>query len=704
MSSLYGIAPHGASEPGMRAPGSWWSSLVPPEDLLPLSASSHPGALGDEPASPTARKGPGGPVQTVLLVEDSPGDAALVRGMLEEAGAERYEVETVTRLSAAKDRLLWGGVVVVLLDLGLPDSDGIATVAELCAFAQEVPVVVLTGREDQALGVEALRQGAEDYLVKGRVHGPALRRVIRYACERKQAGEVAARLAALVESSDDAIMGWSLSGTVVDWNPAAERLLGYSAAAARGQSIDLLAAPGRHYEIHALFDLARRGERVDRMEMTCRRKDGNEVDVILSISAIRNRLGRVVGISTSARDITERRKAEESLRQTQKMESIGILAGGIAHDFNNLLGMILGDNSLALAKLPPESPARPNLERALTAVQRAADLTRQLLAYSGRGRFNVQLVNLNDLIRENAHMFEVALPKNVRLECDLKDGVPPIEADVGQIQQVIMNLIINGAEAIGGEPGTVHVATGLRDVGDDSRHVWASTGTPLPAGRYVGLTIEDDGRGMDRETLSRIFEPFFTTKTTGRGLGLAAALGIVRGHKGGLAVRSEPGRGTSFELVFPVSQGVVRPRASSPSGGGALVGTVLVIDDEEQLRDVAADILSSEGLRVICAADGASGLARYQERMAEIDLVILDLTMRGLGGEETFGLLRAINPSVPILVTSGYDEAEVGGRFPGGHITAFVQKPYTVSSLMEAVRRSLEGEHAEGKEADKAGL
>jgi len=175
----------------------------------------------------------------------------------------------------------------------------------------------------------------------------------------------------------------------------------------------------------------------------------------------------------------------------------------------------------------------------------------------------------------------------------------------------------------------------------------------------------------------------------------------VRGHKGGLAVRSEPGRGTSFELVFPVSQRVVRPRASSPSNEGALVGTVLVIDDEEQLRDVAADMLSSEGLRVICAGDGASGLARYQEMRAEIDLVILDLTMHGLGGEETFGLLRAVNPSVPIVVTSGYDEAEVGGRFPSGNFTAFIQKPYTMASLMAAVRRTLGGEHIEDAKADK---
>ena len=628
-------------------------------------------------------------MQTVLLVEDDADDARIVRQMLMHDGAGRYEVETVTRLSAAKDRLLWGGVAVVLLDLGLPDSKGIDSVASLCTLAQEIPVVVLTGNEDEALGIESLRQGAEDYLVKGRVPGPVLLRIIRYACERKQAGQVAARLAAIVESSEDAIIGWNLSGQVVDWNAAAERLFGCAAAAARGRSIDLLAAPGRHFELSALFDLARRGERVERTEMSCRRHDGSLIDVLFSISSIRNRLGKVVGISTSARDISERKKAEENLRQTQKMESIGILAGGIAHDFNNLLGVILGDSSLALAKLPPDSTARPHIERSLTAVERAADLTRQLLAYSGRGRFDVQPLSLNDLIRENAHMFEVAVPKNVRVECNLADGLPPIEADVGQIQQVIMNLIINGAEAIGKEPGVVRLSTALREVDGNDRLRLARPGSPLPAGRYVELKVEDTGPGMDRNILSRIFEPFFTTKTTGRGLGLAATLGIVRGHKGGLTVQSQPGQGTCFDLVFPASARAPLPRPSGRPESEPLTATVLVIDDEEQLRLVTTDILANDGLRVLSAHNGRAGIVLYHENKGQIDLVILDLSMPGLDGEETFHLLRTMNPALPILLMSGYDEGEVAQRFVGNDLTAFVHKPFTPAALLQAVRTSL---------------
>jgi two-component system, cell cycle sensor histidine kinase and response regulator CckA len=268
----------------------------------------------------------------------------------------------------------------------------------------------------------------------------------------------------------------------------------------------------------------------------------------------RDASGTIIGIIGICRDITEHKQSEEAMRRTQKLESLGLLAGGVAHDFNNLLVAILGQTSLGLSRLPADSPSRANLEKAVRAAERAADLTRQMLAYSGRGHFQVTTVDLNALILDNLHLFEVAVPKNVRLRSELEPTLPWIDADVGQIQQVVMNLITNAAEAIGESPGTVKVTTGIRAVGSRDEALWRHTGEPLSPGTYVTLEVQDDGQGMSPAVRERIFDPFFTTKFTGRGLGLAAVLGIVRGHKGGLQVDSEVGMGTLFRLVFPRSQ------------------------------------------------------------------------------------------------------------------------------------------------------
>ncbi len=334
----------------------------------------------------------------------------------------------------------------------------------------------------------------------------------------------------------------------------------------------------------------------------------------------------------------QRQQAEDAMRQAQKLESLGVLAGGIAHDFNNLLVAMLGQSSLALKQLPAESTAHAHIEKAVGAARRAADLTRQLLAYSGRGQFQVLPVNLNTLLQENLHLFEVAIPKNVRLVSDLAESLPFISGDVGQMQQVVMNLIINAAEAIGRNLGTVRVATNTYYITPTDVQLWKYVGSPLTPGLYATLSVRDNGSGMNAATLSKIFDPFFTTKVTGRGLGLAAVLGIVRSHKGGLRVESKPGQGTTFTLYFPVSmtQPTVQTDVEPEPGAGLPRGLVLMIDDEEPVREAVTDILESEGLTVITAPDGRAGLTRYRERQADIQLVLLDLSMPGLSGEETF--------------------------------------------------------------------
>jgi PAS domain S-box-containing protein len=396
----------------------------------------------------------------------------------------------------------------------------------------------------------------------------------------------------------------------------------------------------------------------------------------------------ILGVSL---DITERKASEEALRRAAKEESLAVLAGGVAHDFNNLLAAMLGHLSLALKKLPPESSASPHVEKAASTVQRAADLTRQMLAYSGRGHFVIRAADLGALVRENLPLLQVALPKNVRLEARISDDLPPVDADVGQIQQVLMNLVINGAEAIGERGGTVTVTADLQPVGPHDERFWRTTSQPLAPGVYVLLEVRDDGPGMDDETLSRIFDPFFSTKFTGRGLGLAAVLGIVKGHRGGLSVESEPGRGTVFRLLFVPSREVPGTRPPAPAATGRDRLRLLLIDDEQIVREMVAEVLLHEGFEVVVAGDGEEGVALLRKWGTEVDVVLLDLSMPGLGGEETFARLSAVHPDIPVILSSGYDRAEATRRFEGRAPSGFIQKPYRPEELLAEIRRCVRG-------------
>jgi PAS domain S-box-containing protein len=394
----------------------------------------------------------------------------------------------------------------------------------------------------------------------------------------------------------------------------------------------------------------------------------------------------VLGVSI---DITERKAAEEALRRAAKDESLSVLAGGVAHDFNNLLAAILGHASLALKQLPVGSPARRHVEKAAGAVERAADLTRQMLAYSGRGHFVVRPTDVNSLVRENLPLLEVAVPKSVRLEARLDREPPLVDADVGQIQQVLMNLVINAAEAIGERGGTVTVATGVRPVSASDHALWRASGQPLAPGRYVSLEVRDDGPGMHADTVDRIFEPFFTTKFTGRGLGLAAVLGVVRGHRGALSVESVPGHGTVFRILFAPSATAASAGAPAVTPPERRAATVLLVDDEEAVRDMVGEVLEHEGFEVLRAEDGSRGVALFHERRGRVDVVLLDLSMPGLSGEETFRRLRDLDPGVRVILSSGYDHDEARGRFGAARPAGFIQKPYRPEQLLAEIDRCL---------------
>ncbi len=393
------------------------------------------------------------------------------------------------------------------------------------------------------------------------------------------------------------------------------------------------------------------------------------------------------------RDVSERLKLEEqrlgiAALQGQKLESLGVLASGLAHDLNNLLAGILGHNDLALSQLAPNHPACNNIERAMQGAEGAADLARQMLAYSGRGQLNVMATDLSVLVKKNVSLLQAGLSKQVQLSTVLSEQPTFVDADAGQMQRLIMNLAINGAEAIGDRIGQVTISTGFERViaGDDRYSRF--TATDLSAGPHVFLEVRDDGDGMDEATLAKVFDPFFTTKLEGRGLGLAALLGIVRGHAGGIDVQSKRGAGTTFRLVFPLAEEASQ-ETLSVEPQGSLEGTILVIDDEKHVLDMVEQMLSMEGLKVLTAASGADGLAIYRERHAEVRLIVLDYSMPGMDGKETLRELRRITSDIPIVLCSGLGVDEVTARVDGLGVTGFVQKPYRLATLIAQVRNCL---------------
>ncbi len=398
---------------------------------------------------------------------------------------------------------------------------------------------------------------------------------------------------------------------------------------------------------------------------------------------------------TDERRLTEdKKRMEAQMLHVQKLESLGVLAGGIAHDFNNILMAIMGNAELALLRLPPESPVRGNLQNIEKSSQRAADLAQQMLAYSGKGSFLIEEVNVNALVEEMRHMLDVSISKKVEMHLELAEDLPLVEVDATQIRQVVMNLVINASEAIGDNSGVISIRTGARrcDAATLSQ-LWLND--RLQEGMYVYLEVSDNGCGMAPETVARIFDPFFTTKFTGRGLGMAAVLGIVRGHNGTIQVRSTQGEGSSFTVFIPAVSGDARPQTHAQEAVPAPTGTgtVLLVDDEETIRSLGTEMLETLGYRVLTAEDGAAAIDIFKRHRDDIACVILDLTMPHMDGEQALRELRALDPGVQVLLSSGFSEQEITQRFTGWGLTGFIQKPYRLTDLS----RKLQLVHDKGR-------
>ncbi len=434
-------------------------------------------------------------------------------------------------------------------------------------------------------------------------------------------------------------------------------------------------------------------------EFRLRHKDGTYRWIVTRASLILDGAGKPLRMIGTHLDITERKAAEaekrklaEQLQHTQKLESLGVLAGGIAHDFNNLLTSILGYSDLALLELPSSSPARSHIGEAINGAHRAAELTKQMLAYSGKGRFVVEPVNLSTLTEDMTRLLQISISKKSVMTFSLMPDVPAIEADTVQMRQIVMNLIINASEAIGDRSGVIAVTSGVMHC--DRTHLSETClDDDLPEGLYVYLEVADNGCGMSEETRARIFDPFFTTKFTGRGLGLSAVLGIVRGHRGALKIYSELGKGTTFKVLFPattMSADLPGQRVPGPGPKWRGSGTVLIVDDEEGVRGLARHMMETMGFTVLTASDGREGVEVFRREAERIRVVLLDMTMPHMDGEEVYRETRRIRADVRAILSSGYNEQTATSRFAGKGLAGFIQKPYSYAELVEVVRRVLD--------------
>jgi PAS domain S-box-containing protein len=475
------------------------------------------------------------------------------------------------------------------------------------------------------------------------------------------------------------------------WNAKAEETFGLRREQVLGRSDDEIFPRELAERLRAADEaLLARGGSVEQTEERLASRTQGTLYVTTLMTSILSVDGQPYMLLGIAQNFTAQRTMEEAVRQTQKLESLGVLAGGIAHDFNNLLSAIGGNLELARMNLAPQPAASPFLDRIEKILRRASQLTQQMLAYSGKGHLVVKPLELNHVAEEMPHLLEVSISKRVALVYDLCPGLPLIAADAAQIQQVIMNLVTNASEAIGDRDGTITLRTGTQFLADPST-VLDSRGWPLDPGLYVTLEVGDTGCGMGEGTLRRLFDPFFTTKFSGRGLGLSAMLGILRGHRAGIRIQSVPGQGSTFTLYFPADAAQVAPApvAERDPAPGSGAGTLLVVDDEADILDATAELLEALGYTALRACDGQEALDLFRQDPAGIDLVLMDLTMPRMDGREALAAMRALDPAVKIILCSGFNEADVTKQIPYDSLAGFLQKPYSFQAMKDMLQEAL---------------
>ena len=637
----------------------------------------------------------------ILLLDDDRIDRMAVRHALRQAGLEVDLCEAADGVTGAR-MFAAETFDCVLLDYRLPDTDGLEWLRTLSAMHpnKRVPIVMLTGQGNETIAVEAMKHGAHDYLVKDDIKPTALQRAIlnamevtRLQREHQQAQEALRQqrewLEVTLASIGDAVIATDTDSVITFINPVAETLTGWPAQEACGRPITevfrVLNETTRQ-PVDSLVARVLHEGRVVGLEphTVLLTRDGHEVAIADSAAPIRYNGGEIHGVVLVFSDVSAQRRLEEELLRARKIESVGLLAGGIAHDFNNLLTGILGNISLAKMFAGADERIVKRLVEAERACQRATGLTQQLLTFAKGGAPVRQTVCIAELLREST-VFALR-GSNVRADLAIADDLWPVDADTDQLSQVIHNVLLNAVQAMP-NGGSVQVRA-------ENTMISAGSILPLREGPYLYISVTDHGCGIPADILPNIFDPYFTTKTNGSGLGLATAYAIVSKHNGYMTATSEVGSGTSFAIYLPASNHRLSPVQEVPILSSDGTGKILVMDDEEAIRDLLSAVLTTLGYEVVCTRDGMEATVAYQRAQAAgqpFTAVILDITVPGgVGGKEAMARLQEIDPQVKALISSGYANDPIMASFAQYGFSGVVTKPYTVERLKHALQRVIQ--------------
>ncbi|KAM3094250.1 response regulator [Phormidesmis sp. 146-35] len=617
------------------------------------------------------------PIQ-VLLVEDNPADVRLLLEILKES-SNRFVVTQVARLDEAINHLTIASFDVILLDLTLPDSLGLETFLKLHQRVSAIPIVVLTGLDDETLTLKAMQEGAQDYLVKGKVTGDLLARSLRYAIERQRAEQKIREQAALLEITTDAMLVRDLQHKIVFWNKGAERLFGWKAEEAIGQNVNQLMYRKASSQLkEAVNTVLEKGEWIGELNKIT--KSGQEVIVESRWTLVRDDAKRPKSILTVDTDITEKKQLEAQFFRAQRLESIGTLASGIAHDLNNILTPILAASQLLPLKLKNlDDRSQLLLQLLETNAKRGADLVKQVLSFTRGVEGRRMVLQTRHLIGEIERTIQETFPKSITVCTHIPKDLWTVSGDSTQLHQVLMNLCVNARDAM--------LSGGLLTI--SAQNQWltendARLNFEAQVGPYIVISVADTGMGIPESNLERIFEPFFTTKELGKGtgLGLSTVVGIVKSHGGFVTVSSQEGKGTEFKVFLPaVMVREARSQDDSELRKGAY-SLILVVDDEASVRDSTRIALESYEYQALTATNGREAIDLYARHSQDIRLVLLDLMMPVMDGPETIAILKRMNPEIEIVAMSGLSSKSMIGEAAAAGVQRFLSKPFTVRELL----------------------
>jgi PAS domain S-box-containing protein len=505
----------------------------------------------------------------------------------------------------------------------------------------------------------------------------------------EQLGEYRSRLASIIDSSEDAILSKDLNGIITSWNRGAEHIYGYTPEEVVGKNISLLTPSDRPDEISEILQKIACGESLEHYESVRITKDGRRLNVSISVSPLRDAAGDIVGASAIVRDITTQKKAESQLRQSQKMEAIGRLAGGVAHDFNNILGIINACNEFLRDRIDPAAEPSIYVDNIKKAIERGTSLTRQLLGFSRTSAIQPRVLDVNERLKDISKLLRPLLGDDVEILIVPKSPSAVIEADPGQLDQIVVNLAVNARDAMPrGGKFILETSTIRFD------EVFAEQHQAMPAGKYVLLAVSDTGHGMDEATISHIFEPFFTTKEIGKGtgLGLATVYGIVKQSAGHVVVYSEPGHGTTFKIYLPSAEHKIglasrlETETVSPKRQGT---TILLVEDDDIMRSLTRQLLQEHGYTVVEANDGKSALEWVESHSEPIDLLLTDVVMRRMSGPELVKRLSASHSTLKVVYMSGYTGELIAEREVLKRGITLLEKPFTRTALLNTIHTTL---------------